>query len=75
MLKDLVQRSRSYRRFDQSARIPLSTLRELVDLARMSPSGGNKQPLKYMLITSSEVCAKSISLFALGGIPEGLGRS
>ena len=58
MLKDLVYHSRSYRRFDQSARIPLTTLRELVDLARMSPSGGNKQPLKYMLITSEEVCAQ-----------------
>lgn len=58
MLKDLVYRNRSYRRFDQSARIPLPTLRELVDLARMSPSGGNKQPLKYTLISSVEICAK-----------------
>ena len=58
MLKDLVNHSRSYRRFDQSARIPLSTLRELVDLARMSPSGGNKQPMKYMLISSAEVCER-----------------
>jgi nitroreductase len=58
MLKDLVQRNRSYRRFDQSARIQPSTLRELVDLTRLSPSGGNKQPMKYMLITSEEVCAK-----------------
>jgi nitroreductase len=58
MLKDLVQRNRSYRRFDQSARIQLSSLRELVDLMRLTASGGNKQPLKYMLITSEEVCAK-----------------
>jgi nitroreductase len=58
MLKDLVQRNRSYRRFDQSARIQPSTLRELVDLARLTPSGGNKQPLKYILITSEEACAK-----------------
>ena len=58
MLKDLVQRSRSYRRFDQSARIQPSILRDLVDLMRLAPSGGNKQPLKYILITSEEVCAK-----------------
>jgi len=58
MLNDLVQLNRTYRRFDQSERIPLSTLRELVDLARMCPSGGNKQPLKYMLITSEDVCAE-----------------
>jgi len=61
MLKDLVQRNRSYRRFNQTARIQLSTLRELVDLMRMTPSGGNKQPMKYMLITSEEVCAKVFS--------------
>ena len=58
MLKNLVQHSRSFRRFDQSARILPSTLRELADLMRLSPSGGNKQPLKYILITSEEACAK-----------------
>ena len=58
MLKDLVYHSRSYRRFDQSVHIPLATLRDLVDLMRLSPSGGNKQPLKYMLISSEEICAK-----------------
>ncbi len=58
MLIDLVRRSRSYRRFDQSVRIKPSTLRELVDLTRLTPSGGNKQPLKYLTITSAEVCAQ-----------------
>jgi nitroreductase len=58
MLKDLVQRNRSYRRFDQSARIQPSTLRQLIDLVRLTASGGNKQPLKYILITSEEACAK-----------------
>jgi nitroreductase len=58
MLKDIVQRSRSYRRFDQSARISTSTLCDLVDLARLTPSGRNLQPLKYMLVTTEEACAK-----------------
>jgi len=58
MLKDLVLRSRSYRRFDQSVRIQPSTLRELVDLTRLTPSGGNKQPIKYMLISTDEVCTQ-----------------
>jgi nitroreductase len=62
MLKDLVQHNRSYRRFDQSARIQLATLRELVDLMRLTPSGGNKQPMKYILITSEEACAKVFPL-------------
>jgi nitroreductase len=53
MLKDLVRRSRSYRKFSQSAVIEIQTLRELVELARLSPSGGNLQPLKYVLSSST----------------------
>ena len=58
MIKDLVLRNRSYRRFDQSARIAPETLRDLVELARVTPSASNAQPLKYMLLTSEEACAK-----------------
>ena len=58
MIKDLVLRNRSYRRFDQSARIAPETLRDLVDLARVTPSASNAQPLKYMLLTGEEACAK-----------------
>ncbi len=49
MLKDLILKNRSYRRFHQAAAIDIDTLKELVDLARLSPSGGNKQSLKYYL--------------------------
>lgn len=49
MIKDLVLKNRSYRRFHQEERIDLATLRELVDLARLSASTSNRQPLKYML--------------------------
>ena len=49
MLSDLVRRSRSYRKFSQKVAIEIQTLRELVELARLSPSGGNLQPLKYVL--------------------------
>lgn len=49
MIKDLIVKNRSYRRFHQDFVIPADTLRELVDLARLSPSGGNFQPLKYLL--------------------------
>ena len=58
MLRDLVLRNRSYRRFDHSKRISPVTLRELVDLARLSPSGRNMQSLKYLLVTAEEACAK-----------------
>ena len=49
MFKDLIVRNRSYRRFDQDKPVDLDTLRDLVELARLSPSAGNIQPLKYML--------------------------
>lgn len=49
MLKDLVCRNRSYRRFDQDHPVAVELLRELVDLARLSASGANMQPLKYIL--------------------------
>jgi nitroreductase len=49
MIKDIVFKNRSYRRFYQNEKIERKTLEELVDLARFSPSGANKQPLKYIL--------------------------
>ncbi|MEN8255213.1 MAG: nitroreductase family protein [Verrucomicrobiota bacterium] len=53
MLKDLVLANRSYRRFHEDA-IGETTLRELVDLARLSASGGNAQALKYILSCDPE---------------------
>jgi nitroreductase len=49
MLDELTRRNRSYRRFHQEVPISCKTLRELVELARLSPSGANRQPLKYLL--------------------------
>jgi nitroreductase len=49
MLKEIIHKNRSYRRFDQNHTIRMETLRELVDLARHSASGANLQPLKYFL--------------------------
>jgi nitroreductase len=49
ILKGLILKNRSYRRFFQEKPIKLEVLRELVDLARLSPSTSNLQPLKYIL--------------------------
>ncbi|MBU1011590.1 MAG: nitroreductase family protein [Bacteroidetes bacterium] len=49
MLKDLIKKNRSYRRFYEEKSISKETLISLVDLARLSPSGKNLQPLKYFL--------------------------
>jgi len=49
MIRDPVIKNRSYRRFYQDVTIELETLRELVDLARLSPSAANRQALNYIL--------------------------
>jgi nitroreductase len=49
MIRDLILKNRSYRRFYQEVDIKLEALRELVDLAWLSPSARNAQPLKYIL--------------------------
>jgi nitroreductase len=54
MIRDLIVKNRSYRRFHQDVPISCETLRELADLARLSASGANKQPLKYILSCDPE---------------------
>jgi len=49
MLENLVRMNRSYRRFHQDVPVDLDTLRALVNLARLSASAANLQPLKYIL--------------------------
>lgn len=49
MIRDLVVKNRSYRRFDEKVPVEIGVLRELVDLARLSASAANLQPLRYML--------------------------
>lgn len=52
-MQELVTLNRSRRRFKQDQSIAMSTLRELIELARLCPSGSNRQPLKFILINNS----------------------
>ncbi|WP_099468177.1 nitroreductase family protein [Konateibacter massiliensis] len=52
MMKELVLKSRSYRRFYEEKEITRKELEQLVELARFSPSAANKQPLKYIISSS-----------------------
>lgn len=69
MLKDLVLKNRSRRRFHQDAPVDMQTLRELVDLARLSASGGNRQGLKYALSCDPETNSRIFPLIGLAGDP------
>lgn len=68
MLRDLVLQNRSRRRFHQDP-VERETLRELVDLARMSASGGNRQALKYALVCGSQTNGRIFPLIGLAGSP------
>lgn len=73
MLKDLVTRNRSYRRFYQETAIALETLKELVELARLSASGGNQQPLKFILSCEAKKNAQIFQTLAWARLIEGWG--
>ncbi len=49
MLKDLILHNRSYRGYDERYKVDRNLLLELVELARLTSSAGNVQPLKYFL--------------------------
>jgi nitroreductase len=58
MLKDLVLKNRSYRGFDEKYKVSAEILKDLVDVARLTASGANAQPLKYLLIADEEGVGK-----------------
>ncbi len=71
MFKDLVQKCRSYRRFQQDVQIPTKELMDMVDAARLAPSGSNAQPLKFKLVNTPEECARIYpSLSWAGALPD-----
>jgi nitroreductase len=66
-LKDLFLKTRTCRRFDESHKIGSETLESLVGLARLSPSGGNRQPLKFLIFNKPEECEKIFPYLAWAG--------
>lgn len=67
MIRDLVIENRTCRRFYQEVAMERETLRELVDLARFSASGANRQPLKYILSCDPEKNALIFPLLGFAG--------
>jgi len=67
MINELVKENRSYRRFYEDHAVAPETLKELVNLARMSASGANLQPLKYILSCDPRKNAEIFSCLAWAG--------
>jgi len=66
-LFSLVKKNRSYRRFDESFEIPETTLTELVELARITPSSGNRQAIRFVLSREAEKNARIFEHLAWAG--------
>lgn len=67
MLKDLVTRCRSFRRFHEDVKISTEELKELVDLARLTPSTANSQALKFRLCNTPEETEKVFDTLGWAG--------
>lgn len=68
MLKELVLKNRSYRRFDESFKIPDSELIDMIDTARFTPSTVNSQALKFMIVNDEDKCSKVFETLAWAGL-------
>lgn len=66
-LLDLVEKTRSVRRFDQSRRVTLEQLRSMVEVARLTASARNTQPLKYVTVTNPALCEQLLEATGWAG--------
>ena len=64
---DLIERTRSFRRFEQDKAIDLNLLKELVNLARLGGSARNCQPWQYAIFTQSVQCEKTFPYLGWAG--------
>ncbi len=67
MLKELLQKNRSYRRFFQDVRLTEAELRELVGLTRYCASGRNAQALRYRAVVDEKTCEQVFHTLAWAG--------
>jgi nitroreductase len=67
MIKELILKNRSFRRFHEEEEITCETLKELVELARFSATGGNQQSIKFMLSCDPEKNSKIFPHLAWAG--------
>ena len=71
MLKNLLEKNRSFRAYDRSVRLTDDGLSELVDLTRYGASSANKQALKYYVVSKEADVMKVMPLTKWAkGLPE-----
>ena len=71
MFKELVIKSRSTRGYDESRPVTKEELTEIVDAARLVPSGANLQPVKFHIVYDEKDVEAFRAMTGLGGyLPE-----
>ena len=74
-LMDLLSERRTYRRFDESRKIPDEVISDMKYSAQLSSSAMNRQPLKYIYVRTAEIVNNIFDITSWGGaIPNGEGR-
>ena len=67
LMEQLIRQNRSYRRFFQDHFLAMDNLRYFVNLARLSPSARNAQPLKYYLSNEQDTNQKIFECLGWAG--------
>ena len=67
MISELIRKNRSYRRFHQEEAVPERELLEMINNARLTPSGRNAQTLRYLLSYTQDMNARIFSTLSWAG--------
>ena len=66
-MREIIAKTRTFRRFFQKEAISSEVLSELLDLARLGGSARNGQPWQYMIINTPELCEKVFPFLGWAG--------
>jgi nitroreductase len=66
-MREIIAKTRTFRRFFQKEAIEIDVMHELVDLARLGGSARNGQPWQYMVINTPELCEKVFPFLGWAG--------
>lgn len=67
MIKNLIEKARSYRRFVEDEPVDMNDLRHFVNLARLSASSANLQPLRFIITNDPRTNASVFPALAWAG--------
>lgn len=74
-LMSLLEKRRTYRRFDESRAIPDEVVADMKRAAQLTSSAMNRQPLKYIYIRTPDIVNAVFDITSWGGaLPNGQGR-